>query len=188
MDIYKLKWTKLQHEIFRVMCVKSGQTLNLREIARLLKVSPTAVSKSMAYLKKDKLITVQKSKSINLLSIELNRDNKKVIEMKRIENLKIVYDSGLIDSLYNEFPGSTIFIFGSYSRGEDVSFGIDDEKSSDIDIAVIGTKGKDIDLKKFNMILERKVSINYYVSFNEIHKHLKNSILSGILISGSVEL
>ena len=45
MDMYKLKWTRLQSEILRLLCIKSGQILNLRGIANCLKVSPTAVAK-----------------------------------------------------------------------------------------------------------------------------------------------
>lgn len=188
MDIYKLKWTRLQAEIFRFLCIKAGHTLNLRGIARALKVSPTAVSNALAGLEKEKLITVQKSRNVNLLLIKFNRDNHKAIEMKRTENLKMIYESGLSDFLFNEFPGCTIILFGSYSRGEDVWSNETEENRSDIDMAVIGTKGKEVNLIKFNKILERTVSINFYKSWKEIHRYLKNNILNGILLSGGVEL
>lgn len=186
MDMYKIRWTRLQAEIFRFLCIKAGQSLNLRGIARPLKVSPTAVSKALAGLKKEGLIKIQKSKTMNLLSIEFNRDNNKSVEMKRVENLKLIYESGLSDFLFNEFPGCTIVLFGSYSRGEDIWLG--EENRSDIDVAVVGTKGKDSDLTKFDRLLERKISINCYESWNKIHKHLKSNILNGILLKGSAEL
>lgn len=186
MDMYTLKWTRLQAEIFRLFCVKAGQKLNLRETARALKVTPTAVSKALLSLEKENLIKIQKSKTINLLSIEFNRDNQRAIELKRVENLKMIYESGLSDFLFNEFPGTTVFLFGSYSRGEDTW--VNAENRSDIDIAVIGTKHRGIDLTKFNMILERDVIINYYTSWTDIHKHLRNNILNGIVLKGSVEI
>ena len=188
MEMYKLKWTRLQAEIFRFLCIKAGQTLNLSEIARSLKVSPTAVSKSLIELKKEDLVKVKRLKKINLLSIEFNRDNYKAIHLKRAENLKMIYESELYDFLYNKFPGCTIILFGSYSLGEDVWFGESDERSSDIDIAIIGIKEKDIDLKNFDKILMRKISINFYKLWEDIHKHLKNNILNGILLSGGIEL
>ncbi|MEI6732127.1 MAG: hypothetical protein WCK90_05630, partial [archaeon] len=64
----------------------------------------------------------------------------------------------------------------------------DEEYRSDIDIAVVGTKGKDIDLLKFDNFLEKKVSINYYPSWKEIHKNLRENILRGIIIEGYIEL
>src|SRR3989338_8091277 len=95
MDMYNIKWTRLQSEIFRLLCLKSGQSLNLRGIARPLKRSPTAVSNSLRELEKEGLIKVKKAEKINLLSIELNRDSRDAIDMKRVENLKMVYESGL---------------------------------------------------------------------------------------------
>ena len=186
--MYHIKWTRLQSEIFRFLCIKTGQILNLREIARSLKRSPTAVSSALKGLKKEGLIKVNKSKNINLLSIEFNRDNHKAIELKRIENLKLIYESELTKFLGDNFPGTTIILFGSYSRGDDIIIDETEGHKSDIDIAIIGTKGKEIELIKFEKSLERKIVINFYISFKEIHKHLKDSILNGILLSGSVDL
>jgi len=62
MDMYKVKWTRLQSEIFRYLCIKSGQSFNLRGLARPLKVSPTAVSKALNDLEKEKLIKVKNQK------------------------------------------------------------------------------------------------------------------------------
>ncbi len=188
MDMYKLKWTRLQTEIFRFLCIRAGQVLNLREIARSLKVSPTAVSNSLKELKKEGLIKVRKSETINLLSIEFNRDNYRAVQLKRVENIKMIYESSMADFIYNEFPGCTIILFGSYSLGEDIWFGEIDERSSDIDIAVIGTKGKEVDLTKYNKLLERVVSIHFYTSWKGIHKHLRENILRGIILSGGIEL
>ena len=188
MGMYKLRWTKLEAAIFRLLCIKAGQVLNLREIARLLKVSPTAISNSLSELEKEGLAKIQKSKKINLLSIEFNRDNSNAIELKRAENLKMIYESGLSNFLFNEFPGCTIILFGSYSRGEDAWVGDAKENRSDIDIAVVGTKEKEVNLAKFEELLEREIIINFYGSFKEIHTHLRNNILNGIVLSGGVEL
>ena len=174
--------------IFKLLCMKAGQTLNLRGIARYLRVSPTAVSNAMKDLEKEKIIKVEKSEIIKLLSIEFNRDNHAAVQIKRVENLRMIYESGLANILYNEFPGCAIILFGSYSLGEDVWFGEKDERSSDIDIAIIGTKGKEIDLAKYNKLLERSISINFYKSWSDIHRNLKTNILRGITLSGGIDL
>lgn len=185
MDMYKIKWTRLQSEILRFLCIKANQTFNLRGIARPLKVSPTAVSNALKELEKLSLISVKRSKTMNLMSIELNRDNKKAIEFKRAENLKLIYESGLADFLYNEFPGCGIILFGSYSKGEDTWTG---ENRSDIDIAIIGAKEKTVGLTEFDKQLERTINLNFYNSWKGIHKHLKDNMLDGITLSGGVEL
>jgi len=181
METIKLMFTRLQNEIFRLMCIKSGNKLNLSDISKALKVSVSAVSKSVPHLEKLGLVKIEKDKKMNLTLITLERAKKKTIQLKRIENLKMIYEYGLSDYLEEEFTGGTIILFGSYSRGDDII-------NSDIDIAIIGRKEKNIDLKSFEETFERKIIINFYHSFEEIHKHLKENIFNGILISGGIEL
>ena len=68
-NIYELKFTQLENMIFRLLCVNAGKYLNQREIAKILKVSPTAVAKSLPKLEKDGLIEVKKVGKINLMQI-----------------------------------------------------------------------------------------------------------------------
>ncbi len=181
MDIYKLKWTALKQAIFRLFCVKAGKALNQREIAKLLKVSPTAVGKALKSLKKEEIVKKEKRGRMNLILIELNRDNKKVIGLKRAENLKMLYESGLVEFLEENLPTSTIILFGSYSQGYDTI-------TSDIDIAIIGMKEKIVNLNNFQKVLEREIKLNFYNSISEIHKNLRENILNGIVIMGGISL
>lgn len=181
MDTSQLGFTRLQNEIFRILCIETGVSLNQREVAKALFVSPTAVAKALKGLEKDALIKVERSKTMNLISIRLNRDNPKVIALKRVENLKQVYESDILGYLDGCFPGSTIIIFGSYSQGEDTV-------DSDIDIAIIGYKEKDLDLSKYEKILKRSISLHNYMSLKEINRNLKGNILNGITLQGVVEL
>jgi len=181
MDIYKLKFTRLQIEIFKLLCIKAGEKLNKRQISKLLKVSPTAIAKSLPLLEKEELIKIIKNKGINLTSIELNRDNQKTMLLKRVENLRFIYESGLLEYLEDGFTGGTIILFGSYSRGDDTT-------TSDIDIAVVGRKEKEVNLTKYEKDLQREIRINFYSSFKEIHKHLKENIFNGIVLVGGISL
>ncbi len=188
MDMYKVKWTRLQAEIFRFLCINAGKELNLRNIARQLKKSPTAVSNALKDLVNDGIVKLKRAENMNLLSIEFNRDNRRAIELKRVENLKLIYESGLVTFLEDKFGGFNIILFGSYSRGDDVWTNKIEEYRSDIDIAIIGCKERQIDLEEFDKKLGRTIIINFYSSFAEIHKHLKENILNGIVLSGSVTL
>lgn|SRR3989338_1580860 len=181
MDIHKVRFTNLQQEVLRFLFVKPDIKFTERSLARNLDVSPTAVSNSLAGLEKENLVKVARDKESGRLSIELNRENPRIFSMKRVENLRNIYESGLADYLSDKFPGSTIIIFGSYSYGEDSS-------SSDIDIAVIGSSKKSLDAEKFEKTLERKVSVNFYESIGGIRKNLRENILNGIIISGGVKL
>ncbi|MBU1201454.1 MAG: nucleotidyltransferase domain-containing protein [Nanoarchaeota archaeon] len=179
MDIYKVNLTRLESDIFSLLCMKAGEKLSQRETAKILKVSPTAVSNSMKKLKDINLIKIEKTKTINFISF--NRDHQRAIELKRVENLKNIHLSGLSDYLEKELAGSTIILFGSYSLGEDII-------NSDIDIATIGRKDKSLQLEVYERKLNRKINVNFYDSWKKINRHLKNNILNGIVLHGSVEL
>lgn len=181
MDTYELKFTRLQNEILRFLIIKAGMKVNQRNIARALNVSPTAVSKSLKDLEKSELVRVKKDPLMNLSLVEFDRDNRKAIEFKRVENLKMIYESRIVEILEEKFPGGIIILFGSYSFGEDTI-------KSDIDFAVIGTKNKIIDLEKHERAFERKININTYKNFKDIDKNLRNNILNGIVLVGRVEL
>ncbi|HII14891.1 MAG TPA: MarR family transcriptional regulator [Nanoarchaeota archaeon] len=182
-NIYKLKLTNLQQEILRLLFIKAGTSLNQRGIARMLEVSQPAVMKAIPQLEKEQFIKVEQDKESKRWSIELNRDNRRALQLKRADNLKQVYESGLADFLENEFAGAAIILFGSYARGEDTDI-------SDMDIAIIGRKERHIDkpLSVFDKMLERTIHLSFYDSFEKIHKNLKDNVCNGIVLAGSVEL
>ena len=179
-NLCKLKLTILQQEILRLLFIKTGTPLNQRRIAKILKVSQPAVIKALPALEKQNLIKIIQDKESRRWAIQLNRDNHKAVQVKRADNLRQIYESGLTDFLEKIFAGATIILFGSYSRGEDMV-------NSDIDIAVIGRKKKDISLTKFENMLEKRIIINYYSSFKNIHKNLRENICNGIVLIGGIE-
>ncbi len=181
MDIYKLKFTRLQDEILNFLFLKTGASFNGRSLARHLKVSPTAIMKSLPLLEKEELIDVKKDKETKNLTIKLNLDNPRITNMKRVNNLKQIYESKLSDFLTDTFPSATIILFGSYSYGEDTI-------NSDIDIAIIGYKSRELELKNYEKILERKININYYQNLLQIDKNLKENLFNGIILKGGINL
>lgn len=176
--LYKLKFTILQLELWRYLCIHAGETYNARTLAKALQVSSPAIAKALPKLGQQGLINLKKE--AGRLRIELNLDQPEVISLKRAENLKLLYESGVVKFLCDSFPGTVIILFGSYSLGEDIF-------SSDIDIAVIGTGEKKLDLSPFQKVLEKAININYYPSF-EVDRHLRNNILKGIVLKGSVNI
>ncbi|MBU2637703.1 MAG: nucleotidyltransferase domain-containing protein [Nanoarchaeota archaeon] len=181
MDTYKVKFTSLIGDAFRLLCIKAGETLSQRQIANMLNISPTAAATAIRQLEKAGLARAEKSRQGNIRLISLNRDSIEAIALKRAENFKQISESGLVWQLPEQFPGAAIVLFGSYSRGEDVT-------SSDIDIAVIGAKEKGIELSLFETALERKIVLQFYKSLGAIHKNLRENLINGIVLYGIVEL
>ncbi len=178
MDWDKLKFTKLDNEIMEFLFRNPTTAFMGKEIADKVKVSQTAVAKSINRLSKMGLVSREKR---IVLSIKLNRDDKDLFELKRVYNLKSIYSSGIMKRLSQEFPGSTIILFGSYSLGEDT-------EESDIDITIIGYKEKRIDLVKFENKLQRKIQMHFFNDLKEIDKNLRESIVNGITLKGSIAL
>ena len=179
MDIYKLNFTILELELFSYLAIRAGDKFSQRELSQILKVSPTAIANAVKNLENKELINVEKTKTINF--IRFNRDNQKAVDLKKIENLKNLYISKFVGFLDEQLAGSTIILFGSYAKGEDTI-------NSDIDIAVIGRKTKFLEMTNFEKMLFRKININFYNSWQDVTKHLKNNILNGITLSGGIDL
>jgi len=182
MDTYKKNFifTKTENLVFRVLSIHSGEELSKRKIAGLLKISPTSVANIIKKFKRYGFVK-EKRISKNLSFVELNRENDLAIDLKRVENLKMLYESSLKEYLSEKFPGSLIILFGSYAYGEDTI-------SSDIDIAIIGYKKKEIDLKKFEDFLKRKIRLNFYEDINKIDKSLRANLFNGIVLKGRIVL
>src|SRR3989339_857633 len=152
-NINKQKLTILQQNILRVLFRKSGVSLNQRQLANLLGVTPPAIIKALPLLEKLGFIKLNKDKETKRFSIELNKNNLRVMQLKRVDNLKQVYESDLADFLEKEYAGAIIILFGRYYRGDDLL-------NSVIDIAIIGRKKKDVNLQNYEKFLERKIIIN----------------------------
>jgi len=180
-NIYKVKLTGLQQGILRLLYVHAGASLNARNIAKLLEVTPPAVSKAVPGLEKMDLINVTKDKESKRYDITLNRENQHAIWLKRADNLKLLVESGIVRMLHESLPGATVVLFGSYAFGEDTI-------TSDVDLAVIGAKDPGLDMSRYSRLIGREIIINYYPSWTSIDQHLKNNILNGIIIRGGVSL
>ena len=158
------------------------QVFNPEADSQKIKCFSNCGFQSIAKIKKEEIARIIKyNGKTNLTSVELERENPKVIGLKRVENLKMIYESGMVEFLEEKFPGTVIILFGSYSYGEDTI-------NSDIDIAVIGTKSKETDMVKFEKFLEREININTYQNIKGIHKNLKSNILNGIILVGRINL
>ena len=179
MDIYKEKFTSLQREIINLLFVYPEKQFNQRQLAKKLGVSPTAIAKSLQFLVDEELIISDKDKETKRTIVKLNRDNLAIRGLKRAENLRLIYESGLSNFLSSNFALATIILFGSYSLGEDIS-------NSDIDIA-IEAKEKKLDLSKFEGMLKKRINLEF-IDFKKISRELKDSLINGIVLNGYISI
>jgi len=148
--------------------------IHLREIARRLKISPNSVKVYVNEFKKNKII--EGKKDGNMIKIRANFDNENYICKKRIYNLEKIYGSEVVDFLFKFYNPNVIVLFGSYSRGEDIS-------TSDIDIGIITSSKKRIELNKFEKKLGRKIELSLFTR-KEISKEFFNNLINGVVLRG----
>ncbi len=89
-------------------------------------------------------------------------------------------ETGLIDFLVDNFYPDAIVLFGSASRGEDI-------EKSDIDIFLVAEE-KNVDLRKFEIVLKRRIELHFAKNPKEIPQELLNSVINGIVLYGFLEV
>ncbi len=172
-------------KVLRVIFWNPESEFSLSELALKAGVSKSTASRLLESLKKNRIVKVDDKGMV--LRIKANIDCPEFVKMKIVYNLKIVFDSGLVDFLNEKlaYPKAIVLI-GSFRKGEDIS-------TSDIDIAVETGKAADTEtvhidgIEQYEKIFQgRKVQV---ILFNRksVDLNLFNSIVNGIVLSGFME-
>ena len=146
----------------------------LREISRKINVAPKSVKLYLEKLEKEKLIFKKTLHSYPVY--HANRDYDYFKFLKKINTIKAIKESGLLDFLYDTCLPNVIIMFGSASKGEDIM-------GSDIDIYLQCAEKKLI-LNKFETKLKRKINTFFEKSFGKLSTELKNNIINGVILKG----
>ena len=157
----------------------------LRELSRISKISTTGVKSVLLELLDENIIAVTKEKRYEYY--EANRNNLTYKIAKKFFNVKTIYETGLVDYLESELNHpEAIFLFGSSARGEDAEM-------SDIDIFVLASVKKELDLRLFRKKLKRDVNLmvmskDEFKRAKEKSPELINNVINGIGLSGFLEV
>ncbi len=157
-----------------------GIGFQLRELSRISKIAPPSVKKYLSDFEKEKLVNVSKHRIHGYPVYAANRDNDSFKFLKKVETLKMIKESGLLDFLDDHCFPEVIILFGSAARGEDL-------KESDLDIFLI-CKVKKLELSAYEEEVGRKINILMNNSFVGLSKELKNNILNGIIMKGYLKV
>ncbi|MBI2656918.1 nucleotidyltransferase domain-containing protein [Candidatus Woesearchaeota archaeon] len=153
-----------------------SREFHLRELSRLLRLSMPTIISATDKLAKEKIIIKEKGKVIT--KVTANRNNIDFARLKRLHNLELIYNSGLVNHLSESYnQPKAIILFGSFSRGEDI-------EKSDIDIAVITNKRLNSDLSKYEKILKKTINL-HEVNLDKISEEFKANLANGIVLEGS---
>lgn len=150
--------------------------INVREYARIIKISPPTASKLLSNLNKDGLI--KKEEDRQYIFYHANKESKVFVDLCRIYWGAVLEKSGIIENIKEELLNPVVILFGSLSKAEV-------KENSDIDLAIFTPTKKELKLEKFEKILGRKIQVFIFSKKEELKsKELLNNILNGYKILG----
>lgn len=142
----------------------------IKEISRRINLAHTSVKIHLQALIKENLVAETKSEVFR--GYRALRQNPEFISEKKIANLILIKNSGLIEALKEKYPQS-IILFGSYDKGEDI-------ETSDLDLFIDSKKFK-FNPEKFEKYLKRKIHLIFK---EEADKSIIQSINQGTILFG----
>lgn len=158
---------------------------SLSDVAKETSVAKANLGDIVGILEKTGFLTIEKLSKI--WRIRAYKSNWYFLRSKIVYNLNFVYQSGLIEFLYEYYKHpKSIILFGSFRKGEDVS-------GSDIDISIEQDEFKEYrtiglrELAEFEKQIGRKIQIH---EFNRkiVDANLFNNIANGIVLIGFLEV
>ncbi|MEK6915643.1 MAG: nucleotidyltransferase domain-containing protein [Nanoarchaeota archaeon] len=151
--------------------------INVREYARLMKISPPTASKLLSKLHKNGLLLMEEDR--NYIFYYANKNDKIFIDLSKIY-WKIKLD-GLVHFFDKQLANPCIILFGSLSKAET-------KRDSDIDLCIIG-QNKNLNIKSFESKLKRKIQMFFFNSIESIkNNELANNIINGYVLQGRLKL
>jgi predicted nucleotidyltransferase len=164
---------KVLEIIFRQPMTK----FTIRELGRKAGMTPPTALKIVRLLQKEGI--VREERVARASQINANFENLLYKRKKQVFNLDSVYSSGIVDYLAKLYDDpKAIVLFGSYARGDDI-------ERSDIDIVILTKEGKTPELKRFEQVLARKISI-HEVQLDKVSEEFKNNLCNGIVLWGAL--
>ena len=149
--------------------------INIREYAKIVKISPPTASKILSSYKKEGLL--EKENYRNYIFFHANKESKQFIDLSRIYwTYKLKATTNFIkEKLINP----KLILFGSLAKAETTP-------ESDIDIAIFSPK-KEIKIKNFEKKLKRKIQLFWFKSIKDIkNKELINNIINSYILNGQL--
>jgi hypothetical protein len=157
----------------------------LRELSRASGLSTTGVKSALLELLGSKLIVKTKEKKYEFYEANMGGEDYKL--HKKFFNVKLLYDSGVLDYLEKELNHpEAMILFGSASKGEDA-------ETSDIDLFVLASVKKDHNMEWYERKLKRDINLiimtrEDFARAKEKNPELVNNIVNGLVLRGFLEV
>ena len=166
--------------ILKIFLESPTRDFNVREVARILKITPATASTKLNSFAKKGLLKQRKER--NFIFYKANLESEIYLDLKIFYNIRKIRESGLIEELNKFYIKPLIVLFGSASHGLDV-------EDSDIDLLVISEKKSDFNqINKYKKKLNRELQLFVVKKIKDLkNDHLINNILNGIVLQGDLK-
>src|SRR3989344_1876102 len=135
-----MKRKDIKQSIKEYFFINPSARLRVREIERALKFPLPSVIRYCKELEKERILVIIRTGSVSFFTAN---SNEKYFLEKKLCNIKMLYNCGIIEYLKLELSNPPVIIFGSYSQGEDT-------EDSDIDLYIETPSNKQVNLDKYN--------------------------------------
>ena len=152
------------------------QRINVREYARITKITPPTASKLLSqYLEKG---LINKEEEKNYIYYTANKNSPLFIRLSQAYWFERFKKIGILDYLDKELATPTVFLFGSFSKAEITP-------NSDIDLAIFTSSKRKLNFDSFEKKLNRKIDVFVFKNLDDVkNKELLKNILNGYTILG----
>ena len=162
-----------KYKVLKVFLDSPIESFRLRELSRKVKLAPLSVMRYLDVFLEEGLIIIYKKDKIKFYKAQ--RDSIKFSRYQKISTQYELYNSGVIDKIWEELHPEAIILYGSYAKGEAV-------ENSDIDLFIMCGQ-KQINLEEYEKKLGKKIHLMFRLT-EKIPPELKNNLANGIVMGG----
>jgi len=166
-----------RYKILQVFFDEPNKKFQLREVVRLTNISLPSVKNHIKFLLDKGLLKIINNGTYKGYRSSLSKEYK---ILKRNDLLLRLEESDLIKELKDISTPNCIVLYGSAVEGTD-------DERGDVDIFV-QSKKKNFNLRRYEEILKRKISLLFEPNIEKIDNTLKNSLANGIVLSGFLKV
>jgi predicted nucleotidyltransferase len=162
-----------KYRVLRTFLDNPTESFRLRELGRKVKLAPLSLSNYLRELENESLIRSYEKNKIKFYTAQ--RDSIRFARFQKISIQYELYESGVIDELWEKLHPEAIILYGSHAKGEAI-------ESSDVDL-FLACKQKNIDLEEYEKKLGKRIHLIFKIA-DKIPAELKNNLANGIVMMG----
>lgn len=167
-----------KYRVLKPFFRKPGTKHQLREVSRETGVSLPSVKEYVEELEEEGFL--EKVEEGTYPGYKGSMNNKFKL-YKKLETVRQLHETGLVEELEAKFHPNVIVLFGSASRGEDA-------EESDIDLLVVAAE-KEIDLEKYEEEFNRTINLQFITEDElDANTEFSNSVANGIVLEGFLKV